>query len=171
MDFVIPGQSVILYLCIGVFVVGLLSVLLKKGEPWKRGVAMAIVVLVCAVVLFLFYKSARIRVDDQGITMDLGGRISIPWEGVRTAALVENLSATPYAPRVKTFGNSMGGYKLGWFILANGRKAYVRTESGDRALVIETADVMYVLGVSQTDAIAAAVAAHVTVTKEMGGKK
>jgi hypothetical protein len=171
MDIVMKAPPILLYICAALIVVTLLSVLLKKGAPGGRIAAMAIVVMVCGALLFFFYRDRHFIVDDQGIRGDAYGKISVPWADVRSAFLVDALSTTAYAIRMKTNGLDAGPYRMGWFRLANGQKAYVVTESGDRALVIETADVTYVFGMKQTDALAAAVAAHVTVAEGMGVKQ
>jgi hypothetical protein len=168
-EIVVKAQPIILYFCIALVVVVGLAVLLKKGSVPRRVAVMAIVVAACGAILFFLYRDKRIVVDDQGITGSLYGKISVTWQEVRAARVVGNLSATPWAPRFKTNGVDIGPYRMGWFKLANGSTGYVLTDNGDRALVMETAGVTYVLGPRELDALAAAVAAHVHIGKGTEG--
>jgi hypothetical protein len=165
MDIVFKAPTLLLYVCIGVFVVALLSVLLKKGETWKRILTMGIVVVVCGAILLFFYRDKHLVVDEAGMHGNPYGQVSLEWGAVTKAVLVEDLGSSPYALRMRTNGVAVGSYRMGWFSLANGQKGFVFAEIPARALVLETSGLTYVLAPKQLDEMVAIAETHVTVTK------
>ncbi len=59
---------------------------------------------------------------------------------------VVNLEKAAYLkPTIRLFGVGLPGYKLGWFKLANGAKAFLAVTSSGEAVVIELRDGTYVI--------------------------
>jgi hypothetical protein len=152
-----------------IVVVAVLAALLKKMETWKKVLTIVLAVGVCGAVFFFLFRTTHLVVDDAGIHTDTYGRQSILWSSVSKTILVENLSATPYAPVLRTNGVSVGDFKSGWFRLADGSTAFVTAEIAGRALVIQGDGKTFVFAPRELDAFAAEVAKHAQVAREGGG--
>jgi hypothetical protein len=144
-----------------VVIVAVLSVLLKKGAMWRKITGIAISVAVCGTLMFFLYRTTHLFVDEQGIRATTYGKVSIPWQSVKKAVLLESLSASPYNPVRRTNGVAMGDFRAGWFSLGDGRTAFVTVQGTDRALVLETEGKLYVFGVGDMDAFLQEVSRHV----------
>jgi hypothetical protein len=164
-DIVFKAPTYLLLLFGGVVLVAVVSALLKKWEPWKKIVTVVVAVVVCGVLLFVFYRDKHLVVDDQGIHADVYGNMSIPWSAVQKAVEINGLAASPHAVKIRTNGVSAGNYRVGWFKLADGSTAFVTLEVADRALLIESNGTTYLFGPQQMDAFVSEVGKHVTVQK------
>ena len=59
-----------------------------------------------------------------------------------------------------TNGNSFAGFKSGWFRLSNGRTAKVLTQASADALVLESAETLWLLAPDRLGELVQAVRAH-----------
>jgi hypothetical protein len=168
MDFVFKPPVLMLVVFVAVGLVAALAVFLKKMPRGRKIAGMAAAVVVCGALVF-FYRTTHLVVDDQGIRADTYGRQAIAWTSIQRAFVVPDLGSSPYAPARRTNGSAFGDVRKGWYRLANGAAAFVTTEIPDRALVIETAGMIYVFGPREFDAFLAAVGRHVTVEPAAGG--
>jgi hypothetical protein len=146
-----------------VVIVAVLSVLLKKGAMWRKIAGIVISVAVCGTLMFFLYRTTHLFVDEQGIRATTYGKVSIPWQSVKKATIVESLSVSPYALARRTNGVAIGDFRAGWFSLADSRSAFVTVQGTDRALVLEAEGRLYVFGVKDMDAFLQQVSRHVTV--------
>jgi hypothetical protein len=153
-----------------IVVVAALAIFLKKMAGVTRIISLVLVVVAGGALAFFLLRTTHIVVDAQGIRTDTYGRQSLPWDSVKEAVVVSDLSASAYALRVRTGGTSLGDFRAGWFRLADGRKAFVTTELRDRALVIETDGMTWVFGPRDFDAFVAQVRRYVPVTGAGGGQ-
>ena len=72
------------------------------------------------------------------------------------AFVVPSFAKSDYRPTIKTNGNALPGINSGWFKLANGRTAKVLIQSSPDALVLETADTLWVLAPDRLGELVAA---------------
>jgi len=151
-----------------VVLVAALAVLLKKMSMVRKVLGLGITVVVCGLLTFFLYRTTHLVADDAGLRMDTYGRQQLAWTEVTSARLVENLAASPWAPKVRTGGTSIGDFQSGWFKLANGLTGFLVVEQRGEALVIEGAGKVFVLAPKGIEELAAVVARHVTVTREGG---
>jgi hypothetical protein len=88
-------------------------------------------------------RSARFEVSADGLRLrgDMYGRL-IPLEHIRAAdARRIDFTATPeLAPRRRTMGTGLPGYRAGWFRLGNGEKALLYLTDVNRAVHVPTTD-------------------------------
>ena len=66
-------------------------------------------------------------------------KITVNKEDVTNITIVDLSEHPELKPTLRTFGAGLPGYKLGWFRLANGAKAYLAVSS-DKAVVIKLKD-------------------------------
>ena len=169
MDIAFEPPVVMLLVIVGILVVAVIAVLLKRMQPWKRILTIGLAVVVCGALTFFLYRTSHLIVDDQGIRTDTYGSQSIAWTEVRAVTVVADLKSSPYALTMRTNGAAVGDYHAGWFRMANGQTAFVTTELPDRAIVIEGDGRTFVFGPKEFDAFVAAVAKHVSVHQQGGG--
>lgn len=74
--------------------------------------------------------------------------ITIARDDIVAASVVNLKEDTPFRPTLRTNGTAMGDYRVGWFMLANGKKAFIMTASPE-VVCLELRD-KYVL-VAPTD--------------------
>ena len=112
------------------------------------GRAFWLVLLVPGLVLALVVgvlgaHAARFEVSAEGLRLrgDLYGR-TIPIGDIRAGdARRINLAATPdLAPRRRTMGTGLPGYRSGWFRLRNGERALLYLTDWSRAVYVPTTD-------------------------------
>lgn len=111
-----------------------------------RSLALIVVVtslLVVVLLLLLGFRAPTFEASAKGLQIrgSLFGR-TIPASALRLDwAKVVNLRELPeLAPKWRTMGIGLPGYRAGWFTLHNGEKALVFLGRGDKALYIPTHD-------------------------------
>jgi len=156
-EIVFRPPNVIILVAIGVVVVGLISVFLKKGEVSRKIMSLVIVVAVAGGLLLALYRSTTLTVDEDGLrTSGLSG-MDLSWEEVEHAYLETNLGFSEYRPTVRTRGTAIGDYRSGRFLLSNGDSARVLMERADQAVVLVTAELTYLFAPSEIDVLADAI--------------
>ena len=164
MEIVIEAPKFLLWVVLGIDLVAVSSILLKKGRLARRVAAMAVVAVVSVLLLVFLYRPGRLSVTPEGLVDATYGRsISTPWTEVRRAAVVRNLAGSEYRPTVKMNGNGLPNLKTGWYRLAGGRTARVLVQSSADALVVETDRTLYVLAPDRLADLVAVVRGHVAV--------
>lgn len=106
----------------------------------------AIILLAAAAMLVMTMLGptrARVELSPAGIAFrgDIYGRRLIPAAELRGGlARIVDLDREPgLAPRWRTFGTGLPGYRAGWFRLRNGEKALVLLTDTHRAVYVPTA--------------------------------
>jgi hypothetical protein len=88
-------------------------------------------------------RSSRFEVSSEGLRLrgDWYGRL-IPASQLRTSQVRRiDLSNEPdLAPRSRTLGTALPGYRSGWFRLRNGDKALLYLTRSDRAVLVPTTE-------------------------------
>jgi hypothetical protein len=100
---------------------------------------------VAAALVWIYVKStsAVMRIDGQVVTLDAAfyGRTvplaSIKLREVRTVRLGEGM---PLAPKSRTNGVGLPGFRLGWFRLANGERALLAVNGSGQAVYLPTSE-------------------------------
>lgn len=164
MEIVIEAPKFLLWVVLGIDVVAVSSILLKKGQLAKRLAALAIVAVVSVFLLVFLYRPGRLSVTPDSLVDATYGRvISTPWSEVKRAAVVRDFAKTGYRPAFKTNGNGLPNLKTGWYRLADGRTARVLIQSSVDALVLETERTLFLLAPDRLPDLVAAVRGHVSV--------
>ncbi len=159
-EFMISPPAVILYVAGAVLVVAVAGIAATKGSFARKGIRMGIVVLLLAAVLSYFYRPVTITVDEDGLAISGVGGAELGWEQVTSAVYVPDLRTSPYRPTVRTRGFALGEYRSGRFLLSTGEAARVIMEQSRHAVVVRTAERVYVLGPRNAERLAAAVDRH-----------
>lgn len=110
MEITLDPPQFLLWLVLGILGVVALSLLLKKGEWLRKGIAMGITVVVVMVLLVVFYRTSSITVDHRGLSSDTYGTTQIAWDDVERAIFMEKLSQTSFRPARRTNGTAVGDY-------------------------------------------------------------
>ena len=88
-------------------------------------------------------RSSRFEVSEAGLRVrgDLYGRL-IPWTvlEVEDARRVDFAADRDLAPRRRTLGTGLPGYRAGWFRLENGERALLYLTDRSKAVYIPTTD-------------------------------
>lgn len=159
-EFVISPPAAVLYVAGAVLIVAVVSIALTKGSFVRKGIAMGIVLLVLAAALAFFYRPVTISVDGDGMAVSGVGGARLAWDQVTSAVYVPDLRASPFRPTVRTRGFALGEYRSGRFLLSNGEAARVIMEQSRHAVIVRTAERVYVLGPQNAERLAAAVDRH-----------
>lgn len=108
-------------------------------------IPIAMVMLAAAATLFMAALGptrARIELTPEGLALrgDIYGRRLIPATSLRgDAARIVDLEREPeLAPRWRTMGTGLPGYRAGWFKLRNGEKALLSLTDPHRAVYVPT---------------------------------
>jgi len=159
--------ALIVILCAAAVAV-VLAVTLKRMALWRKVLGCVVALAACGLVLFLVLGRMHLVVDDTGIHAGRNGSQTIAWAAVDKAVLVRDLATSTWAPVRKTTGTSLGSFKSGWFLLADGSVGFLMVDTAGRALVVKGSGKTLVLAPRELDALAAEVAKHVPVEKEGG---
>lgn len=113
---------------------------------WVLLAIVLVILSVVAVVLVTTTRGARhsrFEISSAGLRLrgDLYGRL-IPRSSLRggSARIVDLTVRRELAPRLRTLGTAVGGYRAGWFRLHNGEKALLYLTDGRRAVYVPTQD-------------------------------
>ena len=156
-EIIFRPPNAILYVAIGIFVIGVLSTLVKRGEWPRKLIALAIIVAVSGALVLVLYRPTTLSLDPEGIRLGGLRPVELKWSEVRNAYLESNLPASPYRPTLRTRGVALGDYRSGRFVLSNGDPARVMMERSDQAVIIVTSDLTYLFAPEEIDTLVAAV--------------
>jgi hypothetical protein len=165
-EIVIAAPTFIPWAVLGLDVVAVASLLLKKGQLVRRIAGMAIVAVVSVVLLVFLYRPSRFALTPVALVDATYGRtITTSWSEVKRAFLVRGFEQGEYRPVARTNGAALPNLRTGWFRLANGRTARVLAQSSPDALILETDRVLYVLAPDRLQELVAGAREHVNVTE------
>ena len=156
-EIVFRPPLVILLFAGGLVLVAVVSMFVKRGEPWRKITALVIVVVAAVLFVVLVYRRTTLTVDETGLRTDGMNPIDLSWEDVQHAYFETNLPFSEYRPTVRTRGIAIGTYRTGRFLLSNGDSARVLLEQSDQAIVLITGDLTYLFGPADIDRLAHAV--------------
>ncbi|MGH7677474.1 MAG: PH domain-containing protein [Gemmatimonadaceae bacterium] len=122
---IIPAEGRVLWILaafVGLLMLGVVLVLIATA----RGAA---------------HSRFDISVDGLRLRGDLYGRF-VPAAAIRggEVRIVNLAAAAELAPRSRTAGTAVPGYRSGWFRLQNGEKALLYLTAGDRAVYVPTTE-------------------------------
>jgi hypothetical protein len=170
MEFALSGQSPLLpVVLVGAFIAASAAVLLRKGAPWKKALQIGIAAIAIGVALFFIYRPKRITVDANGLSSNTYGSVSIPWSSISRAFVVDSLDSSPYRLVRRVGGSSFGGYKAGWFTIADGRKVWVVIEAPGKTLAVEADEMLHLYAPKDFDRFLSEVERYVRVEKGANG--
>lgn len=159
---VFQPPNAILWVGIGVFVVGLASTVLKKGEWRRKIIALVIIAVVAGALVIVLYRPTTLTLDADGFRLSGVNGVEVSWDKVQNAYLEPNLRSSVYRPTLRTRGVALGDYRTGRFVLSNGDPARVMMERSDQAVVIVTGELTYLFAPDDLDLLVAAVNEHYT---------
>jgi len=142
MEFVLPGLKLLTYFGIGTIVLGILLLL---GIIWGRQGPLSyifgcIICVALGIFLLTIKNSGKIILNEDSISLHSPlNKSFILQPDSLTKAWVEDLQNSEWKPVRKKSGTAAGNIRSGWFILKNGKKAYVALQ-GWKALCFETGD-------------------------------
>lgn len=147
----------ILLVAVGIVIVGIASAFIRKGEPMRKITSIVIVVLVAGGLVLFLYRPATITVDAEGFSASGPRGVDVSWDEVTHAHDVVNLATSEFRPTVRSRGAAIGDYRAGRFLLSNGNAAWVMMERSDRAVVLVTPELTYLIAPEEIDTLVAAV--------------
>jgi len=102
--------------------------------------------------------SNNIRVDDSGVILNalpFGNKI-IAFNSTEIAGIIDWQESRDFEPTLKTNGASTGNYKVGWFKLRNGSKAFLMT-ARSKVFVFKSEDIYYLISPDELEKFSQAV--------------
>lgn len=135
-------------------------------KPFWVMIPVLLIIVAAGVMLALSLLGARassFEVSTEGLRLrgDLYGRL-VPASEIRTGEVRRlDLGREPdYAPRVRTLGTALPGYRSGWFRLKNGEKALLYMTDRVKAVLVPTVNnYSIIVSPSDPDAFVAAIKA------------
>lgn len=135
-------------------------------KPFWVMIPVLLIIVAAGVMLALSLLGARassFEVSTEGLRLrgDLYGRL-VPASEIRTGEVRRlDLGSEPdYAPRVRTLGTALPGYRSGWFRLKNGEKALLYMTDRVKAVLVPTVNnYSIIVSPSDPDAFVAAMKA------------
>ena len=166
MEVIFPAPRFLLWIIIGIFVITVPAVFLKKGGlPIKIGV-MILITISCGLLLFFFYRDTKLAVNEQGLYSDNYGKFTIKWEEIDKAFVIEDLKESEYKPVLKTNGYAMGEVGFGWFALKNGKSARAVLQTRLQCLVVVVDDKTYLFGPKDFDEFIRIIRQYISLTTD-----
>ena len=142
-EVIFQPPTAILFVAIGIVVLGAISAVLKKSELPRKIITIAVVIALAGGLLIVLYRPTTLTVDQDGLHTNGMRGVDIGWDNVDHAYSELNLANSVYRPTVRTGGTALGNYRTGRFLLSNGESAQVLMERSDQALVIVTDELTY----------------------------
>lgn len=130
--FAVPAQTQMFnYLILGVVAVGgVIGIAFGENKAKRILTALIIIPVLFFLSMMLIPRPGKTKVivgETLTITAPPYSTITIAKGDVLAASVVNLKDDTPLRPTLKTNGAAMGDYRLGWFVLANGKKAFIMT--------------------------------------------
>jgi hypothetical protein len=165
-EIVVPAPAFLLWVVIGLDVVAISSVVLKKGPLARRLLGVGAVAAVSVLLLVFLYRPSRLAVTSDALVDRTYGRaMTTPWSEVRRAFVVKGFAQGEYRPTSRTNGSALPNLRAGWFKLSNGRTARVFAQASADALVLETERTLYLLAPDRLAELIAAMREHVAISE------
>lgn len=131
----------------------LFSIFTKKHKRPK-----IVTVFLFALILFMIWlliivpnnAGIEIKRGEMKISIPLSAKITITPDDVVSCKIIDWNENTEYKPAIRTFGTSIGNYRVGSFKLKNGKTAKMLT-IGDKAIAIELKNESYLLLLAPKD--------------------
>jgi len=163
MEIIIPAPQFLLWIILGIFVITVPAVLLKKGK-WQVKIGVVLfLVIIGGILLFFFYRKTKLAVTDEGIYSNNYGEFLIKWEMIDESFIIDDLKNSDYNPVLKINGYSLGNVGLGWFKLENGESARVVLQTRTKCLVVRSGSKIYLFGPENFDSFIYAVDMYIDV--------
>ncbi|MBN2531904.1 MAG: hypothetical protein JXB88_03375 [Spirochaetales bacterium] len=164
MEIIFPAPQFLLWIMIGIYVIAVPPIFLKKGK-WPVKIIMCIIVtIICGGLLFFFYRDTKLAVTDSGLYSNNYGEFTIKWEEIDRAFMIDDLKNSEYRPSVRTNGYSLGNVGFGWFALKNGKSARVVLQTRTRCLVVIADDRTFLFAPVDFDAFLHVVERYINVS-------
>lgn len=164
MEVIFPAPQFLLWIVIGVFIISVPAVFLKKGKwPIKTG-AIIFIIIICGGLLFFFYKKTKLAVTHEGLYSNNYGEFTVKWDEIEKTFVVQDLKDSEYRPTIRTNGYAMGDVGFGWFSLKNGKSARVVLQTRDRCLVILAGEKTFLFAPEDFDTFIQAVQKYIDVS-------
>ncbi|MFC2168303.1 PH domain-containing protein [Acidobacteriota bacterium] len=142
MEFILPAPKLLLYLGIGLIMLGILvffGVIKGRKSELSRKIG-AVITIIIGIILFLQKNSGKIIVEEDQFTLKAlyFKTLSIKIDNIQKI-WIQDLQNSEWKPVKRKAGTSLEGISSGRFSLQNGQSAFVVLD-GYRALCIETKD-------------------------------
>jgi len=132
-----------------------------KTRGWQRIFSTTLTGVLLVVFIFLviiFPLSNNIRVDDNGVILNAlpFGNKTLALNSAEIAGIIDWQESRDFEPTLKTNGASTGSYKVGWFKLRNGSKAFLMT-ARSKVFVFKSEDIYYLISPDELEKFSQAV--------------
>lgn len=169
MNWTLPTPTWIYYIFLGIAIVAISSILLKKGSRNKKIILASVAVVVLAIAAYFINKPTKISVTQTEITIN---KRHIAYDQIAEAALMKSRQESPYQPTMRVAGTAVGKLRTGHYKLKNGKRAYLAVWLEDRLLRIVAQDSsIYLVAPKEFDGFLTEVQKYITVTPDTSGSE
>lgn len=147
--FSLPTSAIMLNIGIVVFVAVIFVFSLFKTKGWQKTLSLIITGGLFVFFMFLFlifpYTNA-VRFNGENVVLNAlpFGRKTIAIDSAEIVGIIDWTEEREFEPTVRTNGASIGLYKLGWFRLRNGSKAFIMTARSE-VFVMKSEEIFYLI--------------------------
>jgi uncharacterized membrane protein len=167
MSWILPTPTWIYYIFLGIAIIAISSILLKKGSRTRKILSAIITIVVLAIASYFINKPTKISVSQTAITIN---KRHISFDQIKEAAVMKSWQGSPYQPTLRIGGTAVGKLRTGHFKLKNGKKAYLALWLDDRLLRIITQDSsIYLVAPREFDGFLTEVQKYITVMPDTSG--
>ncbi|MCB1223940.1 MAG: hypothetical protein KDK21_08420 [Mesotoga sp.] len=147
--FSLPTSAIMLNIGIVIFVGVIFVFSLFKTKGWKKIISLIITgsLFVFFIFLFLIFPfTSAVKFDGENVVLNAlpFGRKTIAIDSAEIVGIIDWTEERDFEPTVRTNGASTGLYKVGWFRLRNGSKAFIMT-ARSKAFVMKSEDIYYLI--------------------------
>ncbi|PIJ61562.1 PH domain-containing protein [Mesotoga sp. H07.pep.5.3] len=147
--FSLPTSAIMLNIGIVIFVGAIFIFSLFKTKGWQKTISLIITgsLFVFFIFLFLIFPFTNaVKFDGENVVLNAlpFGRKTIAIDSAEIVGIIDWTEERNFEPTVRTNGASTGLYKVGWFRLRNGSKAFIMT-ARSKAFVMKSEDIYYLI--------------------------
>ena len=116
-----------------------------ESVSWFFGALILLLLSIIALTAWVYMKSthASVRIEGRALTLDAafyGRSIALSSIRLREVRAVTIAEGMPLAPKTRTNGIGLPGFRLGWFRLSNGEKALLAMSGARQAVYVPTTE-------------------------------
>ena len=162
--FSLPTSAIMLNIGIVIFVAVIFVFSLFKTKGWQKTLSLIITggLLVFFIFLFLVFPFTNaVKFDGENVFLNAlpFGRKTIAIDSAEIVGIIDWTEERDFEPTVRTNGASTGLYKVGWFRLRNGSKAFIMTARSE-VFVMKSEEIFYLISPDELQEFAGVISSN-----------
>jgi len=162
--FSLPTSAIMLNTGIVVFVAVIFVFSLFKTKGWQKTLSLIITgsLFVFFIFIFLIFPFTNaVKCDGESVVLNAlpFGRKTIAIDSAEIVGIIDLTEERDFEPTVRTNGASAGLYKVGWFRLRNGSKAFIMTARPE-VFVMKSEETYYLISPDELQEFASVISSN-----------